>query len=282
MGPARATWTAIRSPAAGRLSRSRRGARRPSRSRRRCGASFAADLAGTYVAQLIVNDGSKDSAPDTVVVTTVNARPVADAGRDQTAGAGVLVKLDGSGSRDADGGALTWKWSLLSVPKGSLARLLLPTSARPSFRVDKAGTYVVQLAVSDGTLKGFPDTVVVDTKNSRPMAGAGADQDVYANRTVHLDGSGSQDADGDPLDPSWAMLLRPPGSAAALSDPTALAPDFLADLPGTYVLQLIVGDGSLASNPDTVAVSATIRMVAVPDVVGWARTRRERQLPRPI
>jgi len=36
------------------------------------------------VAQLIVNDGKVDSAPDTVVITTENSAPVANAGPDQT------------------------------------------------------------------------------------------------------------------------------------------------------------------------------------------------------
>ena len=42
--------------------------------------TFVADTAGTYVAQLIVNDGKVDSAPATVQITTGNTAPVANAG----------------------------------------------------------------------------------------------------------------------------------------------------------------------------------------------------------
>ena len=85
--------------------------------------SFRADRPGVYIAQLIVNDGSVDSAPDTVTITTGNTAPVADAGVDQPARfAGGVATVDGTASSDADGHTLTYRWSLLSVPSGSTAR----------------------------------------------------------------------------------------------------------------------------------------------------------------
>jgi len=45
--------------------------------------TFTVDLAGDYTAQLIVNDGTVDSAPDSVIITSSNVRPVANAGPDQ-------------------------------------------------------------------------------------------------------------------------------------------------------------------------------------------------------
>ena len=53
---------------------------------------------GDYVVQLSVNDGWLDSAPDHVTISTVNSRPVADAGTPQEANLGDLISLDGSGS----------------------------------------------------------------------------------------------------------------------------------------------------------------------------------------
>ena len=79
--------------------------------------TFVVDRSGAYTAQLIVNDGTVDSAPDVVSISTQNQRPVANAGPSQTVAAGAPVQLDGSGSSDPNGDALTFKWSLLSRPR---------------------------------------------------------------------------------------------------------------------------------------------------------------------
>ena len=47
----------------------------------------------------------------------------------------------------------------------------------------------------------------------------------------------------------------PAGSAAVLSDPAAVSAAFVVDLPGSYVVQLVVSDGALASEPDTVTIT---------------------------
>jgi hypothetical protein len=47
---------------------------------------------------------------------------------------------------------------------------------------------------------------------------------------VTLDGAGSSDADGDPLTDRWSFISRPEGSSAALSNATASAPVFSADV----------------------------------------------------
>jgi PKD domain len=94
------------------------------------------DKPGTYVVRLIVNDGTLDSVPATVTITTMNSRPVANAGTDQTVLVGATVQLDGSASRDADGDALLYRWSLTAVPLGSIALLSDPSAVKPTFQVD--------------------------------------------------------------------------------------------------------------------------------------------------
>jgi hypothetical protein len=225
--------------------------------------SFLVDLPGTYVAQLVVNDGTVSSAPDTVVVTTENRPPVAAAGADQTVPLGGVVGLDGGGSGDPDGDPITFRWSLASVPAGSAALLSDPNAQAPTFVADRRGTYVAQLIVNDGQLDSVPDTVAISTENSAPRADAGLDQAVTAGATVALDGSGSSDPDGDPITFAWSFLSRPAGSAAALSDPTASAPTFVADRPGAFLVQLMVSDGVLASEPDSVLIEAGRPIVTV-------------------
>jgi hypothetical protein len=211
-------------------------------------------VSGTYVVQLIVNDGTVNSAPDSVSISTQNSPPVANAGPDQSVFFGDTVTLDGSGSTDVDGDPLTYSWSFTSRPPGSTATLSDPFAVNPTFVVDVSGTYVVQLIVNDGTVNSAPDSVTINTLNSPPVANAGPDQSPFVTDTVTLDGSGSTDVDGDPLTYSWSFTSQPAGSTATLSDPFAVNPTFVVDVFGTYVVQLIVNDGTVNSDPDTMTI----------------------------
>ena len=228
--------------------------------------TFVADAAGDFVLSLVVNDGRVNSAPDTVIVTTSNSAPVADAGADQTVAIGALVTLDGSASSDADGNLLSYAWSLLSRPTTSSAVLLGADSSTPSFAADANGDYVVQLIVNDGLADSEADTVLISTINSAPVANAGPDQTVRPGDTVTLDGNASSDSDNDPLSFDWALTVRPDGSSAALDLDNYPIVQFTADLAGLYVAQLIVNDGRVASDPDTAQVTARDNVpTAVPD-----------------
>jgi hypothetical protein len=218
---------------------------------------FVIDRAGSYTVELIVHDGTAPSLPDLVAITTENTAPVANAGADQTATVTATVTLDGGASSDVDGDPLTFRWSFLSRPPGSASALSDPAAVMPTFVTDEPGTYSLQLIVNDGTLESVPDTVAVTTANSPPVADAGADQSALVGDTVTLDGSGSNDVDGDPLTSVWSLTIVPPGSAANLSDPSSVTPSFTVDLPGTYVAQLIVNDGTASSQPDTVSISTS-------------------------
>jgi K319L-like, PKD domain len=222
--------------------------------------TFTADVDGTYVAQLIVNDGTVDSAADTVsiIAATANSAPVANAGNDQNASTGTVVTLNGSASSDADGDTLSYTWSLTSLPSGSNASLTSPNNVSPTFTADVDGTYVAQLIVNDGTVDSAADTVsvIAATANSAPIANAGNDQNVTAGTTVYLDGSGSTDADGDGLLYSWSFVSKPTGSLSEFDDETTVNPGFTPDLDGSYVVSLIVNDGIEDSDPDTLTVDA--------------------------
>ncbi|HET9703531.1 MAG TPA: PKD domain-containing protein, partial [Vicinamibacterales bacterium] len=220
--------------------------------------SFVIDISGEYVAQLIVNDGHVDSAADTVTITTLNTRPIANAGADRSAPSGQLVELDGSGSTDVDGDALTYQWSLTTVPPGSAAALSDAAAVRPTFTPDIVGLYVAQLIVSDAASVSDPDTATIliadEPVNQPPVAEAGTPNTVGIGETVGLDGTLSSDPNGDQLTYRWS-LTPPPGSTAVLDDPTAAQPTFVADIFGNYVAQLIVNDGFVDSAPDTVTIS---------------------------
>ena len=89
------------------------------------------------------------------------------------------------------------------------------------------------------------------------MADAGPDQTVATGALVQLDGSGSTDADLDPITSyAWTLSAKPTGSLAALNDSTLVNPTLTADAIGVYVLDLVVGDGTVTSAPDFVVITA--------------------------
>lgn len=222
--------------------------------------TFVVDVAGQYVVKLLVNDGKVTSVQDTVTITTTggNTAPVANAGPDQSVSVGAMVTLNGSGSNDADQNSLTYDWSFVSFPPGSAPTLSNPTAVMPTFVADKAGQYVVQLIVNDGTVNSTPDTVTIAaaTGNTAPVANAGPDQSVQVGASVILDGSASTDADRNALTYHWALTAKPAGSGATLANSTTAMPNFIADVAGQYIGQLIVNDGTVNSAPDTVIVTA--------------------------
>ena len=213
------------------------------------------DHPGTYQLQLIVNDGLQDSVPDTVILTTTNSAPVANAGPDQTPHVGDTILLDGSASDDVDGDNVTHSWLLTQKPAGSQTALNQANTATPGLYIDKSGHYNVELIVNDGQLNSEPDNVAIDTQNTRPVAHAGADQTATTGTQVTLDGSQSTDVDANALTYSWSLITLPSGSSATLSNPLGVQSIFTPDLPGSYIGQLIVNDGNLDSEPDTATIA---------------------------
>lgn len=81
--------------------------------------------------------------------TPGNARPAADAGRDQRVAVGATVALDGRASCDSDGTIAAHRWELVSSPAGSSWSLLDAGTATPSLLADAPGPYRVRLVVTD-------------------------------------------------------------------------------------------------------------------------------------
>jgi hypothetical protein len=136
-------------------------------------ASFFVDVEGQYVAEVSVCDNRGACATDAMVVAAAgNSVPVAVPGQNQEVNAGTNVQLDGSGSSDADGDALSFAWSLTAAPTGSDARLTGASGPAPSFTADRDGDYVVQLIVDDGRAASAPATVLVTARsvNAEPVA----------------------------------------------------------------------------------------------------------------
>lgn len=112
----------------------------------------------TEVEVYSVNHDSFQLAKDWLDEINSNNSPIANAGFDQNVTIGSTVTLDGSGSNGAN---LTYSWSIISKPSGSLAIFLNSTSVNPNFTADVGGIYVIQLVVNDGELDSEVDTVSI-------------------------------------------------------------------------------------------------------------------------
>lgn len=151
--------------------------------------TFVADVAGSYVASVIVNDGITNSSADAVTVnaSVANAAPVANAGVSQNVVTGTSVTLDGSASSDANSDPLSFAWTLTSKPLGSTASLSSPSSAKPTFTADVAGTYVALLTVNDGKINSSQATANVTAVAPTPIGGiVSTDTHLTASNSPYL------------------------------------------------------------------------------------------------
>ncbi len=93
--------------------------------------------------------------------------------------------------------------------------------------------------------------------NQAPTAEAGADRLATTGIVVELDGSDSSDADNDLLAYKWSFRSTPLTSTAVIISPNAVDPNFRPDVDGFYEVDLIVNDGLLDSDVDTVEITST-------------------------
>jgi MYXO-CTERM domain-containing protein len=210
--------------------------------------------------QLTANDG-RNFATDTVNITvsnSANSAPVANAGPDQTVNEGATVTLEGGGSSDPDGSALTYAWAQTGgTPTVTLsgANTAQPAFTAPSVTADTQLTFT--LTVSDGTLS-HTDTVAITVRdvaqNRAPVANAGTDQTVNEGTAVTLNGTGSTDPDGNTLTYAWSQTAGPTVTltGANTAQPAFTAPAVTADTVLTF--RVTVSDGTLSS-ADTVNIT---------------------------
>jgi hypothetical protein len=155
---------------------------------------------------------------------------------------GDTAQLTGVGSTGADGDPLNGLVDCVLADRQHVATVVTNTVAT-TFTVDQPGTYVIQLVVNDGFVNSVASTVTISTTNS---AGRECWSRPDGGRRQHgcADGSGSTDVDHDMLIYLWRPCRRLPAARRRVGYQTAVQPTFVMDLPGAYVVQLIVNDGT--------------------------------------
>ncbi|BBL73942.1 DUF4465 domain-containing protein [Methylomagnum ishizawai] len=189
-------------------------------------------------------------AMDDLSATTLSA-PVADAGPDQTVNGGSVVKLHGSAT-DSDGVIAAYQWSQTAGPGVDLTDA---GTATPSFAAPLDGDEVLEfrlVALDNAGISSDADSVHIAVRN-KPLAVAGDDRAAAPQETLALDGSASQDPQGQALGYQWTQVAGP---QAALSDAHAARPSLTVPAAAVNTqmsFQLVVTDpDGNASDPAVV------------------------------
>ena len=231
-------------------------------------ACFVPDASGLFTLGLTVAAGPRVSLPDyvDVLVQSTNQPPTA-LGEAVTTSSCAYLQFDGSASTDPDGDALTYRWSLLLTPAGSLAPLGEAAfddaaAAAPSLYADVEGIFIVELSVFDGESWSPPSLIEVNTSlktvNAPPVVEHQGD--IYFADTpspcntscppvqAMLDASETMDPDDDLLEVTWEVVS---GDATVDNEQGLTTQLNISGMPGSCV------SGSPNNALVTVRVTAT-------------------------
>ena len=180
----------------------------------------------------------------TVQITIVppNIPPIAMAGADQTIESGETVVLDASNSDDADGSIVSYLWTANGEE--------LSTSERVVLNSLTVGKHTIDLLVTDDDGATATDSVEITVNtvtNVAPIAEAGIDQTVDEGINVTLDGSDSEDPDGNIESYLWTESDGVIG--------TGVSPVISGLTAGEYNINLLVTDNLGATDTDSVTVN---------------------------
>lgn len=142
------------------------------------------------------------------------------------------VGFDASGSTDAEGNDLSFRWDFGDGQQSSEVAVV--------HRYDRPGTYDVVLEVTDDSLQTAHGSLVriPVTVNAAPVAQAGDDRIAAPGQSLTFDASGSRDPDGTIAEYLWDFGDGTSGAGATAAH--------AFDVPGIYRVGLTVRDGAAA------------------------------------
>jgi len=229
---------------------------------------------------LTVNDGLLDSIPSTVSVlvastTSVNQKPVAHAGDNQTVNGNDTVVLDSTQSLDANGDSLTYLWQQVN---GDNVFLNDHNVDQPYFTApEEGGTFTFSLVVNDGLSDSDIDEVIIEVLPINPLlaANAGEDQTVKNNILVTLNGANSTTTGDSDLSYIWEQTGGPSVimSSTSVINPNFTSPDLAVDSSDVILsFSLFVSNGSDNSAKDSVNITVNNKNLAPTAAAGDNQT----------
>ncbi|CAN0578035.1 unnamed protein product, partial [Laminaria digitata] len=179
-----------------------------------------------------------------------NRWPIADAGPDRVATAGLTISFDGSGSNDPDGSIATYAWDFGDGSTG--------TGAMVTHTFTGGTDRTVTLTVTDNQGAQDVDTIFVEV-NLAPTAEAGPPKFGDPGEIISFVGSGSSDSDGTIVSYAWAFGDGTVGTGVGVSHTYSA--------PGNYTVTLTITDDDGATGTDTTTVNIAGADTTPPTIV---------------
>ncbi|NJK77766.1 MAG: peptidase [Nanoarchaeota archaeon] len=211
------------------------------------------------VFQLTVTDSENQKGTDQLILLVVpeNSAPIVDAGVDQVANERTMVDLVCS-AYDPDGDATTSTWTssnpdvIINDPTSLSTSVKLPAVTRDQ-------VITMTCTASDGRLSSSDSMNInlVNTFDLPIVADAGEDRIVNENVKVSLDGSKSNDPEGQKLSYMWKQVS---GETVTLSSTSAVNPSFTSPVVANgqvkvLVFELRVFDDNGREGTDSVTIT---------------------------
>ncbi|MCB0494722.1 MAG: tandem-95 repeat protein [Cyclobacteriaceae bacterium] len=215
-------------------------------------------LEGVYLFELVVTDDDGATASDDIQVTvlnsSVNLAPVANAGSDLSINLPTnSTNVNGSGS-DSDGTIQSYLWEQLSGP--SSATFVNETTSTLTISDCVEGIYTLRLTVTDDDGDSDSDemtlTVVAESTNKAPTVNAGLDITIQLPKDSTTITSSASDTDGTIAAFLWSKISGPSATLTNQDKAELKVNDMLE---GQYVFRITVTDDDGAVGSDDVKVT---------------------------
>ena len=216
---------------------------------------FNSDTSGDYLLSLNVMAGELKGVPDFIKVI-VSKKPVPlVVDTNLIALTNQKVQLDASPSFDPEGLNLTYNWTVVQKPSGSLVEFSDTSNSKTSFSGNKEGDYTLSLVLSNAYFSSSKSVKIRLLSSANFKAEAGANQVITAGSSLSLSASSSL---GNDLSYFWSLVEKPSLSLTEVLESNFENAKASIDKVGAYIFRLRIKKEGVLSDPDYVVFNAVL------------------------